>query len=257
MKKSLPDPTAQLPFVLVNMAMTADGKIATANRRVSSFGSARDQENLMWLRTTGDAVLAGARTADLNPVNLGPGGPKYRRLRKKRGLSEYNLRVVVSGRATLNPEAEIFKRRFSPLIVLTSRRASAARLARLREVATDVKVCGEDEIDFAEAFRWLGERWQIRRIVCEGGGELNDALFRAGLVNELHLTICPKLFGGRGAPTICDGVGVGRLAEAAKLELKSVRRRANELFLIYQAAGANYASARRASSQSKSDSRFK
>ena len=55
------------------MAMTADGKIATANRAVSSFGSRRDQDHLLQLRATADAVMAGARTADLNPINLGPG----------------------------------------------------------------------------------------------------------------------------------------------------------------------------------------
>ena len=50
------------PFVLVNMAMTADGKIATANRAVASFGSVRDREHLLELRATADAVMAGART---------------------------------------------------------------------------------------------------------------------------------------------------------------------------------------------------
>ena len=50
----------KLPFVFVNMAMTADGKIATANRAGSSFGSARDREHLLQLRATADAVMAGA-----------------------------------------------------------------------------------------------------------------------------------------------------------------------------------------------------
>ena len=65
----------KLPFVLVNMAMTADGKIATANRAVSSFGSARDHEQLLELRATADAVMAGARTVDSAAINLGPGRP--------------------------------------------------------------------------------------------------------------------------------------------------------------------------------------
>ena len=80
-------PPTSLPFVLINMAMTADGKIATANRLVSSFGSPRDQDHLLRLRATADAVMAGARTADLNPINMGPGPAKYRRLRLRRGLA--------------------------------------------------------------------------------------------------------------------------------------------------------------------------
>ena len=75
MKKpnSIHHPPASLPFVFINMAMTADGKIATANRAASSFGSRRDQDHLLQLRATADAVMAGARTVDLNPINMGPG----------------------------------------------------------------------------------------------------------------------------------------------------------------------------------------
>ncbi len=222
----------RLPFVTVNMAMTADGKIATANRAVSSFGSARDQRHLLELRARADAVLCGARTADLNPVNLGPGPAKYRALRKRRGLAEYNLRVIVSRSGTVSPAAAIFKTRFSPIIVLTTRRASA-RLARLREVATEVKVCGRKELNFRAAFGWLRRRHGVRRLHCEGGGQVNDALFRAGLVDELHLTVCPKIFGGRTAPTIADGVGAGSLACATRLRLTSARRIGGEMFLVY------------------------
>lgn len=224
-----------LPFVFVNMATTADGKIATANRKVSSFGSRRDHEHLLELRATADAVMAGARTVDLNRVNLGPGPAKYRRRRLGRGLAEYNLRIIVSGSGTINPGAEIFRRKFSPIIVLTTGRASARRLKKLQALADDVKVCGEEEIDFRRALRWLREKWNVKRLLCEGGGEVNDALFRAGLVDELHLTVCPKIFGGRTAPTISEGVGVGRLARAARFEIESARREGQEMFLVYRA----------------------
>ena len=226
--------TSALPFLLVNMAMTADGKIATANRAVSSFGSRRDQDHLLQLRATADAVMDGARTADLNPINMGPGPAKYRRLRLRRGLAEFNLRVIVSRSGTLNPRAEVFRHRFSPIIILTTGRASAGRLKKLRAVATEVKICGTREIDFPRALRWLRKQWGIKRLLCEGGGELNDALFRAGLVNQLHLTVCPKVFGGRTAPTIADGLGAGSLAGAAQLELESARRRDDEMFLVYR-----------------------
>ena len=226
--------STSLPFVLINMAMTADGKIATANRRVSSFSSRRDQDHLLQLRATADAVMAGARTVDLNPVNLGPGPAKYRRLRLRRGLTEFNLRVIVSRSGTVNPNAEVFQRKFSPIIILTTRRAAAGRLKKLHAVAADVKICGDREINFRRALRWLRKKWGIKRLICEGGGELNDALFRAGLVNELHLTVCPRVFGGRAAPTIADGLGAARLAQATQLEPQSARRHGDEMFLVYR-----------------------
>jgi len=226
----------KLPFVLVNMAITADGKIATANRAVSSFGSTHDDEHLLELRATADAVMAGARTVDSAPINLGPGPAKFRRLRLRHGLAEYNLRIIVSGSGSLNPNAEVFKRRFSPIIILTTGRASKANLLRLQTVADEVKICGRREINLRAASCWLREKWGIKRLLCEGGSELNDALFRAGLVDELHLTVCPKIFGGRLAPTIADGRGFGGLAVAAQFRPKSIQHIGDELFAVFASA---------------------
>jgi len=226
-----------LPFVFVNVAMTADGKIATANRAVSSFGSGRDHGHLLGLRATADAVMAGARTVDLTPINMGPGSARFRRLRLKRGLAKYNLRVIVSGSGTINPKAHVFTKRFSPIIILTTKRASASSRRRLQSLADAVKICGRLEINFRAAFRWLRAKWNVKRLLCEGGGELNAALFRAGLVDELHLTICPKIFGGRNAPTIADGRGFLKLSQAARLELQSAKRVGDELFLVYRKKG--------------------
>ncbi len=192
------------------MAMTADGKIATANRAVSSFTSPRDHEHLLELRATADAVMAGARTVDSAPINLGPGPARFRQKRLQRGLAEYNLRVIVSRSGSINLRAQVFQHRFSPIIILTTRRVDARRLKQLRALADVVKICGRNEINFRAAFRWLRKKWGVKRLLCEGGGELNDAVFRAGLVDELHLTICPKIFGGRRAPTIADGCGFRR-----------------------------------------------
>ena len=222
------------PFIFVNMAMTTDGKIATANRAVSSFASPRDHEHLYELRATADAVMCGARTADLNKISLGTGGTKFQQQRLRRGLAEHNLRILVTGSGTLDPRAEIFRHHFSPIIILTTARATQMKLARLRAVADEVKVCSQREINWPATLRWLREKWKIKRLLCEGGGELNAALFRGGLVDELHLTLCPKVFGGRNAPTISDGGSVTRLADAAQLELKSVEQAGEELFLVFR-----------------------
>ena len=224
-----------LPFIYLNVATTADGKLAPENRKFVAFGSKKDQQLLLELRARADAVMAGARTVDLVPVNLGPGPAKYRQARLRNGLTEYNLRVVVSGAGTLNPRAEIFRKRFSPIIILASGRASERNLGRLREVADEVKVFGEMELDFMAAMRWLRQKWKVRRLLCEGGGELNAALFRAGLVDEIYQTICPFIFGGANAPTMADGLGAKDLDQATRLRLASLKRIGQELFLVYRA----------------------
>ena len=60
----------------------------------------------------------------------------------------------------------------------------------------------------------------------------------AGVVDELHLTWCPRIFGGRAAPTLADGIGVPHLGDAARFQLKSIRRHADELFLVFNVSGA-------------------
>src|SRR5262245_33597917 len=80
---------SSLPFVFLHVASTADGKLAPASRHFIPFSSKRDQEHLLELRTEADAVMSGARTVDLSPVKLGPGGARYRRARIRKGLTEY------------------------------------------------------------------------------------------------------------------------------------------------------------------------
>jgi riboflavin-specific deaminase-like protein len=223
-----------LPFVTINVASTVDGKLAPHTRRFIPFSSRCDQELLFELRSRADAVMSGARTVDLGLVDLGPGPKRFRQIRKRRGLPEFNLRVVVTGSATLNPEAEIFRHRFSPIIILTTERAEPARVERLRQVADEVKICGKTEVDFVAALRWLREKWNVRRLLCEGGGEVNAGLFRNGVVDEIHLTLSPLVFGGRDAPTMVDGEGIEDVNDATRLQLKSLRRVGSELFLVYR-----------------------
>ncbi|MEP6663947.1 MAG: dihydrofolate reductase family protein [Verrucomicrobiota bacterium] len=222
---------SDLPFVFLNVAISADGKIAPANRRFSPFSTTRDFKLLLELRTRADAVMSGARTVDLCPVNLGPGGAKYRRKRLRRGLAEYNLRIVVSGAGSLDPGAEIFRHTFSPVIVLVTERAGLKQIARLKKLGAHVAVFGRTEIDFPAALRWLRAEWKVKTLLCEGGGEVNAALLRAGLVGEIYQTICPVIFGGRAAPTLADGTGIEKLSDAIHLQIKSRHRHGDELYL--------------------------
>ena len=223
----------KLPFVFVNMAMTADGKIATANRAVHTFGSQKDLRHLYELRATADAIICGARTVEISESIMGNGGEKFRIQRLKNGLADFPLRVIVSGSGTIDPTAKIFQKGSAPIIVLTTQRASAKTIARLRGLANEVKVFGETEINFNAALHWLRTQKKVKRLLCEGGGELNAALFRASLVDEIHLTLCPKIFGGRTAPTIADGSGFATLALAEKFQLASAKNFKGELFTVF------------------------
>ncbi len=232
--RGAPCSPAPLPLTFINMSMSADGKIASSNREICSFGSATDQKRLLQLRARAHAVMAGARTVDGNPVTMGPGPTYYRRLRLRRGLPEYNLRIVVSGTGTLHPDAELFRHTTSPIIILTTDRIRTHQRRRLESVATEVRVCGDQTIDFPETLRWLRRQWGVEQLLCEGGGELNAALLRAGLVNRLFLTVCPLILGGRKAPTLAGGLDPSHLDDSVRLRLDSMQRKSGELFLEYE-----------------------
>ena len=222
------------PFVYLNLAMTADGKIATSNRAITTFGSEKDSAQFYKLRAGADAIMSGARTVDTLPITLGTGGEKYRMLRRKNGLGDNALRIIVSGSASVDPKAEIFKHRFAPIILLTSQSAPKARIKMLAPLLDDIGQFGEDGIDIISALTWLREKWHVKRLICEGGGELNDLLFRADVVDEINLTVCPFIFGGRTAPTIAEGEGIPHLRDAKQFEIESMKQVADEMFLVFR-----------------------
>ena len=83
------------PFVFINMAMTADGKIANTNRKITTFGSREDHQRLLKLRTKADAILTGAGTLNAQPeITLGPAP----------GQKKAPARVIVSGSGQINPD---------------------------------------------------------------------------------------------------------------------------------------------------------
>ncbi len=224
------------PFVFINMAMTADGKIATANRAVSSFGSPQDFEHLLELRATADAVMTGAGTLKAQPdITLGPGPAQFRRTRKKHGLADTPVRIIVSGRGKIDPKTKLFRSKDGPIIILTTKRMPKTRHRTLVQSNGSVHVCGKTEADLPTALNWLYTEWRVKRLLCEGGGQLNGSLLAAKLVDEIHLTICPKIVGGRNAPTIADGVLADRLIDARQFKLKSMSPKGEEVFLVYRA----------------------
>ena len=127
----------------------------------------------------------------------------------------------------LNPETEklVFTTERTPRALIEA----AAGLAKVEVVPLDPS----GRVDLVEVVRRLVPLG-VRHLLLEGGGELNFSMLRAGLVDEVYLTVCPFLFGGRTAPTPLDGEGFPR-DRVRKLALKSHRvGTRGEVFLRYE-----------------------
>jgi 2,5-diamino-6-(ribosylamino)-4(3H)-pyrimidinone 5'-phosphate reductase len=220
------------PFVYLNMAMTVDGKITSATREYPRLTSRHDRDTMDRLRAEADAMLVGARTIrDDNPT-LHVRSTEMQAYRESLGKSDPILKVLVSASLDLDLSSRFFDDTFGTgRIVATTDDAPEERVARL-EPKAEVWRLGPQRVDLAELLTRLAQRG-VERLLVEGGGELNWALVRDDLVDELNVTIAPALLGGRDAPTLLQGEGL-KMADQRRLRLIDVRREGNELYCRYE-----------------------
>ncbi|MCX6906988.1 MAG: dihydrofolate reductase family protein [Verrucomicrobia bacterium] len=222
------------PFVFLNMAMTLDGKTSTVERRPTDWTSKTDKRRLIALRATADAVMVGARTSETDRTSLSIPDERLQRARVRRGQPPHPLRVIVSGNGSFRENIRAFERQVSPILIFTSRRAPRAKLDRLARLPdVHVYIVGKCAVDVPLMLDILARDWKVKRLLCEGGASLNWSLFAARAVDEVFVTLCPRVFGGTTAPTLVDGAGFPRnLALSAKL--LRCQRKGRELFLRYR-----------------------
>jgi len=219
------------PFVYVNMAMTADGKITSAAREEPRFASRLDRTTMDRLRAEADAVLIGAGTLRADDPPLSVRDPEMKAYRRTLGKPDALVNVLVTASAQVDPDARFFRDPAAAArVVATVEEAPADRLARL-EAATEVWRLGRGAVDLRTLLARLADRG-IERLLVEGGGELNWGFFRDDLVDELYLTIAPAILGGRHAPTPCEGEGFP-MADRKRLRLVSSDVIEGEIFCRY------------------------
>jgi 2,5-diamino-6-(ribosylamino)-4(3H)-pyrimidinone 5'-phosphate reductase len=210
------------PFVFINVAMTADGKIDTFERKGAAISSQPDKERVDKLRAESDGVMVGGRTLLDEDPKLTVKSEALRAARVGRGLSPNPVKVGVVYEAKIRADSKFLNTGPARIVIFTTHRTSKDKLAFLRSRGVDVYIHDSEKVDLSKALGTLKELG-IQRLMVEGGATLNFELLKLRLVDEITAHIAPMIFGGESAPTMAAGSGLERSA-AILLKLVSVEK---------------------------------
>jgi 2,5-diamino-6-(ribosylamino)-4(3H)-pyrimidinone 5'-phosphate reductase len=212
------------PFVRMNVAVTADGKIDTFERRGAAISSARDKERVDRLRADSDAVMVGGGTLHDEDPKLTIKSGVLRAEREAHGLPANPAKVGIASRLELKPDSNFLTAGSARIMLFTTSQTSESQLTLMRARGAELFVLEGERVDLIRTMTILKENG-IQNLMVEGGATLNFELLTLGLVDELTLYIAPLIFGGETAPTLAAGSG---LVRSAAIHLKLIKSEAWE-----------------------------
>ena len=219
------------PKTSVILAMSADGKIGDAYRNHAKFGSRADYLHLEERVADADAVLFGAGT-------LRAGGSAMRVQRQSliderltQGKPAQPIQIVCTRTGRIDPNIMFFRQPIPRWMVTTPEGAQG--WGQSEHFDTIIAETAHDGEIHWPSFLSHCHSAGIQHLAVLGGGEVVSALIKANLIDELWLTLCPLILGGRNAPSPADGLGVSQEL-APRLKLLSCEQVEDELFLHYQ-----------------------
>ena len=212
------------PYVILNAAMTLDGKIATAAGD-SGISCTKDLDRLHELRASVDAVMVGVGTVLADDPSL--------TVRRAKGKNP--IRIIIDSAARTPPQAKALDSS-SRTIIATARGAPRGGVKRLSAAGAEIVQIGEKEVDLPKLLEKLYSLG-VRRLLLEGGSTLNWAMLSRGLVDELRVAVAPRIVGGVRAKTLVGGEGFAKVSDGVRLELSRVSRVGEDLLLTYRAKG--------------------
>jgi riboflavin-specific deaminase-like protein len=214
------------PYTVANFISSADGR-AAFHGRSGALGDQADRELFHGLREKVDAVLAGTGTLRAERYGRIVRDPERREHRVAEGLSAEPLACIVSRSGDVPTDIPLFAEPEARVVIFSPAEPD------LSGTSAQVEVIRLDpgELTLTTALRRLRSLHNVRSLLCEGGPTVFGALLQERLVDELFLTLAPKLAGGGTAPTISSGP---ELPDLRALEPLSVIEHGNALYLRYR-----------------------
>lgn len=211
------------PYLVLNMVSSLDGK-AAVHGNTRDLSSPADRLVFHGLRTQADAILVGAGTARAERYGRATKSDELRARREEEGLDPEPLTVIVSGRLDLPADLPILQDPEARVVIATGADheiEGAVAPVTYERTGDDLRLL----------LARLRDAHGVRSVLCEGGPTVNAYLLAAGLVDELFLTVAPKLVGGADALTLAAG---RELLEPARAELVWLYECSGDLFFRYR-----------------------
>ena len=222
------------PFIFINSAISADGKLSTKERKQIRISGKLDFERMDDLRSHADAVMVGIGTILSDDPSLTVKSPVRKAVRKAMGKNENPARIIVDSTARTPLNANIFKTGDGIRIIAVSNAAPVENVKKLEKMAIVIKT-ESNKVDLPELVGKL-KKMGINILMVEGGATLNWGMLSAGLVDEIYTFVGNIIIGGAISPTFADGEGFLE-AELLELELLSMEKIENGVLLKWKVKG--------------------
>jgi len=212
-------------YVILNAAMSIDGKITT-RKNDSSISSNIDWVRVHKLRSTVDGIVIGISTVLKDDPML---NVRYAKMVKN------PARIIIDSKARIPLDSRIMRssKKIQTFVAVTHD-ASLKKIKEIEKKGAKVLVIGREKVNIINLFQHL-ENLGLKKVLVEGGGEINWSILKSGLVNELIVTIAPIVIGGRDAKTLVEGEGISYIHNAIRMKLvKSIIQDNKEIVLIYR-----------------------
>jgi 2,5-diamino-6-(ribosylamino)-4(3H)-pyrimidinone 5'-phosphate reductase len=218
------------PYTLINAISTLDGRGAVGGKS-TPLGTHVDHRLMRNVRANVDAVLVGAGTLRSEDLTLSVDEPLARR-REERGLKAQPLPIILSRSGNVPANRRIFRENNEgDVLILTGSYADGQQLARLSELATIRRYATAGLAELSEIVETLADEFAVRHLLVEGGPKVNRSFLEAQLVDELFLTLAPKIVGGE-SRSLIEGETLPHGGN--RLDLISVHLSDSEIYLRFR-----------------------
>ena len=221
------------PYVILNGAMTLDGKIATKTGN-SEISGPEDLLRVHQIRKDVDAIMVGIGTILTD-------NPRLTSYRVSSNKEDNPIRIVVDNKARTPLNYKIFNDEAKTIIAVSNicnennKNCDIEAASRAKEISKKAEIfySSKECIDLKELMNYLYNKG-IKTLLLEGGSTLNYSMIKENLVDEVRVCIAPMIVGGKDSKTFCDGEGFDLMKDSVKLKLEKSYSLGKDFILEYK-----------------------